>query len=248
MTDPTTVRRKRSSRRLEADKVVQTLEQLHARIIARFPDAGLAQVCADLTQTARLTARRVKRLSPAFPALRIAAALIVAGAGAGVGWLAWRADWTEVWRTGAVGLAEGLDSAVNLALLAGGAAWFLLTLDARWRVRQVRRAMNELRSIAHVIDMHQLTKDPTILLGGMHPTSVSPKREMSRFQLARYLDYCAEMLALIAKLAALYTDESLDPAVGQAVNEIESLTSDLGRKIWQKIMILGELAERQAQA
>jgi hypothetical protein len=30
-----------------------------------------------------------------------------------------------------------------------------------------------------------------------------------------------------------------------AVTEVEELTSDLGRKIWQKIMILSELDERR---
>jgi hypothetical protein len=238
--------RRRSVSRLEADKVVETLEQLQARILARFPDAGLASVCGRLVEIAHVTARRVRSLSPAVPVLRLAAFVVVAMAAVAVGWLLWRMDWSEVFRTGAVGLTEGLDAAMNLVILSAGAAWFLLTLDARWKVRRVRRAMNELRSIAHVIDMHQLTKDPTIVLGGPHPTAVSPRREMSHFQLARYLDYCAEMLALIAKLAALYTEGSVDPAVGQAVNEIESLTSDLGRKIWQKIMILGELQENQA--
>ncbi len=97
------------------------------------------------------------------------------------------------------------------------------------------------RSLAHVIDMHQLTKDPTLVLGPR--TASSPAREMNRFQLARYLDYCAEMLALTAKLAALYAGESDDPVIVAAVNDIETLTSDLGRKIWQKIMILGQLDE-----
>ena len=92
--------------------------------------------------------------------------------------------------------------------------------------------------------MHQLTKDPTLVLGPR--TSSSPAREMSRFELARYLDYCAEMLALTAKLAALYAGESDDPVVIAAVNDIETLTSDLGRKIWQKIMILGQLDEARA--
>jgi hypothetical protein len=69
---------------------------------------------------------------------------------------------------------------------------------------------------------------------------------MNRFQLARYLDYCAEMLALTAKLAALYAGESDDPVIVSAVNDIETLTSDLGRKIWQKIMILGQLDETRS--
>jgi hypothetical protein len=69
---------------------------------------------------------------------------------------------------------------------------------------------------------------------------------MSEFELSRYLDYCAEMLALIAKLAALYAGQSPDSAVISAVNEIEALTSDLGRKIWQKIMIISRLDEHAA--
>jgi hypothetical protein len=54
------------------------------------------------------------------------------------------------------------------------------------------------------------------------------------------------MLALTAKLAALYAGESDDPVVIAAVNDIETLTSDLGRKIWQKIMILGQLDETRS--
>jgi hypothetical protein len=144
---------------------------------------------------------------------------------------------------GVVILAQGLESTVNLVVLSGGAAWFLLTLETRWKRRRVRVALNELRAFAHVVDMHQLTKDPTVVLGGAHPTAVSPKRAMSEFQLARYLDYCAEMLALISKLAALYGLRSLDTEIDQSVREIEGLTSDLGRKIWQKITILGQLDE-----
>ncbi|NUN49492.1 MAG: hypothetical protein HUU15_11750, partial [Candidatus Brocadiae bacterium] len=56
--------------------------------------------------------------------------------------------------------------------------------------------------------------------------------------LSRYLDYCAEMLALIGKLAALYADEMRDSVVIDAVNEMEDLTTGLSRKIWQKLSIL----------
>jgi hypothetical protein len=89
-----------------------------------------------------------------------------------------------------------------------------------------------------------LTKDPTVLLSQNAPTSSSPERRMSEFQLSRYLDYCTEMLALIAKLAALYAGWTRDTQVVASVNEVEELTSDLGRKIWQKIMILNQLQDR----
>jgi hypothetical protein len=67
---------------------------------------------------------------------------------------------------------------------------------------------------------------------------------MTQFELTRYLDYCAEMLALVGKLAALYAEGVRDSVVINAVNDIENLTSGLGRKIWQKITIIGALEER----
>jgi hypothetical protein len=147
-----------------------------------------------------------------------------------------------------VGITQGLDSIVNLLLLAFAAIWFVLTLEQRLKRRRVQQRLYELRAFAHVIDMHQLTKDPTIVLSASEPTASSPERRMSKFELSRYLDYCAEMLALIAKLAALYASQIRDPEVMAAVNEVEELTSDLGRKIWQKIMILSELDEESTRA
>ena len=110
---------------------------------------------------------------------------------------------------------------------------------------RVLAALHELRSLAHVIDMHQLTKDPTVVVGPRTPAS--PAREMNQFELTRYLDYCAEMLALIGKLAALYAEKLRDTVVVNAVNDIETLTGNLGRKIWQKIMIISQLVERPAR-
>ena len=162
-----------------------------------------------------------------------------------VGWLI---DWRSVVRhANAVGLAEGLESTVNLLLLAFGAIWFVLTLEQRLKRRRALREFYEFRSFAHVIDMHQLTKDPTVVLSRGTPTPSSPERRMSEFELSRYLDYCAEMLALISKLAALYAGRLQDREVVSAVNEVEELTSNLGRKIWQKIMIVSRLDESQAE-
>lgn len=231
--------------KLDASKVVETLDSLYARVAARFPASGLAAVCGRLADTAHQAAARAHRISRPYLFLRVLVALIVLG---GIGLeatLAWRLDWSAVMRAkDGFGLAQGLESAANLALLSGAAAWFLASLERRWKQQKVQKALHELRSFCHVIDMHQLTKDPTVLLGPK--TAASPKREMTNFQLSRYLDYCAEMLALTAKLAALYAGETDDPVIVSAVNDIETLASDLGRKIWQKIMILGQLDETRA--
>jgi MoxR-like ATPase len=86
--------------------------------------------------------------------------------------------------------------------------------------------------------MHQLTKDPSIVVATGAPTPSSPTRTMNRFELSRYLDYCSEMLSLISKLAALYAQNLPDPIIVEAVNDIERLTTNLSSKIWQKITIL----------
>ena len=66
-------------------------------------------------------------------------------------------------------LVEGLESAVNLLILFGGAVWFLITLEERLKRARVLKALHELRSLAHVVDMHQLTKDPRWCSGARSP-------------------------------------------------------------------------------
>ena len=238
-----------SAHALDAPSIVATLERLQARISARFPDANLRSACAELVGTARETAASVRELSRPYLGLRVLAGLVLAGWLGATGWVLSEINWVEVSRrTDAAGLAQGLDSTVNLLLLAGAAIWFLLTLEQRLKRSRTLAALYGLRSFAHVIDMHQLTKDPTMVLAGAPVTAASPERRMSEFELARYLDYCAEMLALTAKLAALYAGATTDERIMTAANEVEDLASNLGRKIWQKIMILSQLDEGRAVA
>jgi hypothetical protein len=133
---------------------------------------------------------------------------------------------------------QGVEAAINLVVIVSAALFFAITIEDRIKRRRALAALHEIRSIAHVIDMHQLTKDPSLVLHPAEPTQSSPRRSLTRFELSRYLDYCSEMLALCGKLAALYAQSLPDPVVIAAVNDIEQLTADLSLKIWQKIAIL----------
>ncbi|MEJ0060188.1 MAG: hypothetical protein WDM79_11690 [Terricaulis sp.] len=227
---------------LDPTRITATLEQLSARIGARFPNSGLSRVCAEVIDTARSTAMQAARLAEPHWGWRAAAGAVIAlGLVAQIA--AARFLHLRATEFTAPELAQGLEAAVNLLILFGGGVWFVLTLEERAKRREALDALHQLRSLAHVIDMHQLTKDPTVLLDHQR-TEASPERGMTKFQLTRYLDYCAEMLALIGKLAALYADRMRDGVVIEAVNDIENLTTDLARKIWQKIMIIGALEER----
>jgi hypothetical protein len=233
-------------RGLDEAKVVMTLERLHARIAERFPDAGLTRVAADLVEIARQTSARARSIAQPLLLLRLGVILIVAATASFGAWLIIHSPLPRLQLNPDVaGMAQGLEAAVNLLILAGASIWFLMSLEQRLKRRRALKDLHELRSFAHVIDMHQLTKDPTLVLSHAPRTAASPQREMSQFQLTRYLDYCAEMLSLIGKLAALYAEHTRDPQIVEAVNGVEDLATNLGRKIWQKITILSALVEGQ---
>src|SRR4029077_6106496 len=105
-------------------------------------------------------------------------------------------------------------------------------------------AIHELRALAHIIDMHQLTKDPESYFGRGQNTTVVRKRAMSPFELNRYLDYCSDALAVISKIAALYVQDFEDPVLLDAVDDVEDLTAGLSRKIWQKIRIFESMTRK----
>ena len=130
----------------------------------------------------------------------------------------------------------------------GAAILFVNSWELRLKRRNALIALHELRSMAHIVDMHQLTKDPERLLEGGPATPSSPKRTMTSFELGRYLDYSSELLSMISKTAAIYVQEFPDSVALGAVNEITSLTNGLSRNIWQKIMLLDRIESARTSA
>jgi hypothetical protein len=143
---------------------------------------------------------------------------------------------------------QGFEALVASTVFLGAAIVFLVSIERRAKRNRALEALHELRSLAHVVDMHQLTKDPELVLAAGKPTASSPGRPMTRFELLRYLDYCTEMLSLMSKVAALYVQELKDPVVLDNVDAVEALTTGLARKIWQKIMLIGTKAGTQPEA
>ncbi len=69
-------------------------------------------------------------------------------------------------------------------------------------------------------------------------TASSPRTPMTLFELGRYLDYYSEMLAIIGKIAALYIQHFDDADTVSAASDVETLSSDLYRNVWQKILVI----------
>jgi hypothetical protein len=226
-------------RALDPDKVIDTIVALHKRIGERFPGAGLVSVCAELLEIARENSARVAQVSQRNLGLRFGI-LVLLGAGAaglvGVALLLFRS--VSATADNVYSVLQGLEAAANLTVLLGAGVFFLTRIEERLKRRGALRALHELRSIIHVIDMHQLTKDPSAVVKVAGNTPSSPARTLTRFEVTRYLDYCSEMLSLTSKVAVLFAQGFPDPEITEAVSDIERIAAGLSQKIWQKIMIL----------
>lgn len=224
---------------LNPELLVATVEILCARVGERFPQAGLYKVSKHLCNVAAESRTRVTETGRRSVWIRAAIVLLLIFMMAGIvmSVSAFRihpkADemtWVE--------LVQAMESGINDIVFVGIGVFFLASLETRLRRRKILKALHELRSLAHVIDMHQLTKDPQRAAGKLIATPSSPSDQLTPDQLIRYLDYCSEMLSLVGKLAALYLQRSDDEVVLSTVDEIEGLTTGLSRKIWQKLMII----------
>jgi hypothetical protein len=221
-------------RTLDSARIVATLEKLQLRVVERFPQGGLANVCAELTLVARENNRRARKLARPNYLLRLLSTLIIL---CGLALIFFVATQLEVKRDteSIYSTLQGIDSGLNIVLVFGATVIFLTTLEGRWKRQRALGDLDELRSIIHVIDMHQLTKDPASMLAPATPSS--PERTMTPGELVRYLDYCSEMLSLAAKVAAVYAQSTKDPQVVSASSDLQQLTANLSAKIWQKIRV-----------
>lgn len=234
---------------LDTARIIKTIAKLESRIRERFPDRGLVKVCGELLTVAKESKERVKAISKPDYKLRLLSTALM---GLGVAALAFVASIIEYKNStdNLFGVLEGIDSAFNILVLMGAVAIFLWGLEARHRRQKALEDLHKLRSIIHVIDMHQLTKDPSaksfmsFANKGDGDTPASPKRTMTSHELTRYLDYCSEMQSLAGKVAALYAQGSGDAVVVETASDLGQVTTNMSAKIWQKIELVHRLEER----
>jgi hypothetical protein len=230
----------RETPRLEAHYIAHAAAKLEDRIRARLPGRRLADVAKRLTEmvpdmherfsTSYIRYRRARLLSRTA-SIAIVVTTVVALAFAlrdpalnGVD------DSSDL-----VGLVEGIVSDLVYASIA---VFFLWALPERRERRTLLLLLHQLRSLAHVVDMHQLDKDPEQAREDYVPTAKSPPNRMTAEELHHYFDYCSELVSLIAKAAALCAEHSSDSVVLTTVSDLETLSAQMSQKIWQKISLL----------
>lgn len=223
-------------RQLDPQEIVATVRELHGRIETRFPGSGLGKIVNELLQVAQENITRTHWIQKPNLALRcVAAGLSLAIIALLIGMLLHirrfqLGDYSN--------FIQSLESSISSVVFIGAAILFLMSWENRIKRNRALNAIHELRALAHIIDMHQLTKHPESCFA---QRPAPPKRELTPFELNRYLDYCSEALALISKIAALYVQGFQDTVLLDAVDDVEDLTAGLSRKIWQKITVLENL-------
>lgn len=232
--------------RLDSLKIMSTAELLARRIRERFPDSGLSRLGEELVELAshaKETSEWIERPNTKLRALSVSVVTLIVAASVFAVVASVRIG-HQGSNFGLPELVQVTEAAVNDLVLLGAAIFFLFSVERRAKRAKVFQAVQQLRTMAHLVDVHQLTKNPEVLEGDYAPTESSPVRRMTAFQLNRYLDYCTEMLSLVGKIAALYCEGFDDEEAVEAVTDLEQMTIGLQRKIWQKIVVL----ERRSDA
>jgi hypothetical protein len=226
---------------LNVVRLLETQRRIGERIKTRFPTAGLGEVAAELTrmvEEASVRAEAIRR--PNWP-LRGAVGLLALGAlAAGVRLATSVEIHTDL--KDAMGRFQFVQAVLQSGFFLGAVILFLVSLEIRLKRRRALGALHELRAMAHIIDMHQVAKDPEALMRGKEPDPKETKQTTKTPEdLNRYLNYCNEMLAILSKVAALYVQDFPDAPTVAAADQVENLCTGLSEKIWQKIVVLDQL-------
>jgi hypothetical protein len=224
---------------LKPEKIAETAARLSKRIHERFPSSGLyhaSRELMDLGERARVSAPNIAR--PIYT-LRIGVGVLIAAIVAIVASMIMAGidQMHQLSRASITEVVGALEAGTNELVLVGLGIFFLVNLESRIKRARALSDIHELRSIAHVIDMHQLTKDPAVHRKYFGATESSPARPITLPEMIRYFDYCSELLSLTSKIAALYIQRFNDGVVLSAVSDVESLCASLSAKIWQKLQI-----------
>ncbi len=226
---------------LDSLKVEQTIEKLSARINERFPGSGLGNTCENFLQFTKNSKASIDWIAKPNLLLRSVAYISIALV---LGLIVYSLTLVDFKLKSTLSeIVTVLEASINNIVFLGAGIFFLYTLENRWKRIRTIKFLNQVRGFAHVVDMHQLTKDPQLLASGSKNTKSSPKRLLNKYEMQRYLDYCDEFLSLIGKVAALYSQSIPDEVILQSANEIESLCSNMANKVWQKMNILSQIDE-----
>ena len=169
---------------LDDKRILETATILHQRIEERFPGSSLSKAAAEIERSVRATSGRIEELKQPYWPLRATSGtlLVLTVLSLLYGFLG-AIDWSSV--KGSLTFADFvglLEPSIGSSVFIGAFFVFVISIEQRWKHQRVLEAIGELRSLIHVVDMHQLTKDPERARRHGPDTPSSPVRKMTRFE------------------------------------------------------------------
>ena len=219
---------------LDIDKVTAAIELLRLRVLERFPTANLLNVCNELEELSNNAKANIQHLNKPYVYFRIIFSFLIILTIVLITYTIWHISSQDLPSNFQSFIATS-EALMNELVMIGAAFYFIGKFENSLKQKKILYALQELRTIIHVIDLHQLTKDPAPIL--QNNSEHSPERALSKSELNSYLDYCSEMLSLTSKVAATYGFNCNDHIVLETIHNIEVLSGTLSNKIWQKITI-----------
>jgi hypothetical protein len=221
---------------LQADKLIETAKKIRERIGERFPNSSLwrmAGAVVDATKDALAKAEAIRRPNWWLRAALIP--LLIMAVSSTI--IAYAQHASDDRAPALLTVFHFLDASKGGLAILTGALIFLVSLETRIKRQRVIGAIHQLRGLAHVIDMHGVTKSAGRLGHATQPIDVSGRR-VNADDLDQYLQFCTELLAVVSKVGQLYVQDFSDAAALSAVDQFESLATGLSSKIWQKLRTL----------
>src|SRR5690606_1796444 len=120
---------------------------------------SLVNVSRRLEEVARASTAQLDRIQQPHVWLRLGVAVMLIASFAVLGLFA--PELHVSWQIRAINeLVETVEGMLGSLFFIGTGILFLVTLEGRLKRSRALNAVHELRSLAHIVDMHQLTKDP----------------------------------------------------------------------------------------
>src|SRR5437868_4747871 len=145
-------------RQLDPQKIIETIEALQGRIGRRFADSGLGKVVAEIHRVATETANRTHWIQQPHLPLRLAAVILSLTIIALLILMLFHIRQFQF--TDYTNFIQAFEASISSMVFIGAAILFFISWENRIKRRRALKAVHELRALAHIIDMHQLTKDP----------------------------------------------------------------------------------------
>lgn len=216
---------------LDPKEVLKTAGELSARVADRFPGSGLLGISKELEGVAGRMEGRAAELKKPKVVLRagiLLVCVVAALAAAKLAVMIRASDDIFSLPQFIQSLGSGLE---GLAIMTAF-AFFLAAIERRSRRSAALKFLSELRSMAHIIDLHQTKKEN--LGPDIGPTKNSPRRDLDDPRLSRYLEYCSEMLSIIGMVGSYYAQELGDEDFLESVDQLTDLTNGMASRILQK--------------